>query len=119
HTNDAPGAFTRLVDMGVEPYLVASTVEGVLAQRLVRVLCEDCKQPYTPDEEELPLDMPRPVERLWQARGCRNCRDAGYTGRSGVFELLVNDAEIRRLCVERASTAAIRDHALEKGMVTL
>ncbi|MEW4526764.1 MAG: GspE/PulE family protein [Maioricimonas sp. JB045] len=119
HTNDAPGAFTRLVDMGVEPYLVASTVEGVLAQRLVRVLCSNCKQPYTPDEDELPVDMPRPVDQLWQAKGCRNCRDSGFTGRSGVFELLVNDAEIRRLCVERASTAAIRDHALEQGMVTL
>lgn len=119
HTNDAPGAFTRLVDMGVEPYLVASTVEGVLAQRLVRVLCNQCKEEYIPIPDELPLDLPRPVERLWRPKGCRACRDSGFSGRSGVFELLLNDHEIRHLCVERASSAKIRDYALSKGMVTL
>ena len=119
HTNDAPGAFTRLVDMGVEPYLVASTLEGVLAQRLVRVLCPDCKQPYEPDEADLPDDFARPVDRLWRSVGCRNCRDSGFTGRSGVFELLVNDDPIRHLCIEQASSGDIRNHALDHGMLTL
>jgi general secretion pathway protein E/type IV pilus assembly protein PilB len=119
HTNDAPGAFTRLVDMGVEPYLVASTVEGVLAQRLVRVLCPRCKAPYVPRSEDIPPDMPQPVEKLWKPVGCRACRDVGFAGRSGVFELLLNDATIRHLCVERASAGDIREHALAHGMLTL
>jgi general secretion pathway protein E len=119
HTNDAPGAFTRLIDMGVEPYLVASTVEGVLAQRLVRVLCKKCKQPFTPTPEELPRDFREPADQLWRAVGCRDCRDMGFSGRSGVFELIVNDDEIRHLCTERASSGDIRKHALQQGMLTL
>ncbi len=120
HTNDAPGAFTRLIDMGVEPYLVASTVEGVLAQRLVRILCPACKEPYEPDEAKLPPDFPRPVPRqLYRPRGCRQCRDTGYSGRTGVFELLRTDETVRRLCVERADTAQIRQHAVQHGMMTL
>jgi general secretion pathway protein E/type IV pilus assembly protein PilB len=120
HTNDAPGAFTRLVDMGVEPYLVASTVEGVLAQRLVRRLCAECKQSYVPAPERLPPDLAvQPVSRLWEPVGCRSCRDLGYSGRTGIFELLLNDANIKRLCVQRASTGEIRDYALQQGMVTL
>jgi len=120
HTNDAPGAFTRLADMGVEPYLVASTVEGVLAQRLVRTLCMKCRRPYTPNPDELPVDFPVKGDvELYGPIGCNACRDSGFTGRSGVFELLVNHGEIRRLCVEQASTGDIRDHALRHGMVTL
>jgi general secretion pathway protein E/type IV pilus assembly protein PilB len=120
HTNDAPGAFTRLIDMGVEPYLVASTVEGVIAQRLVRQLCAQCKEPYRPNKDDLPFDLADdPVERLWRAVGCRNCRDVGYTNRTGVFELLLNDPPVRKLCVERASAGEIRDYALHHGMITL
>ena len=120
HTNDAPGAYTRLADMGVEPYLVASTLEGVLAQRLVRTLCRQCKRAYQPDAGDLPDDFPKQqATQLWNPVGCRACRDSGFSGRSGVFELLVNDAEVRRLCIERASAGAIRDHALCHGMLTL
>src|SRR5438132_1201117 len=92
HTNDAAGAFTRLVDMGVEPYLVASTVEGVMAQRLVRVLCPHCKAAYKPGPDDLPLDFPKPApEKIYRAVGCRQCRDTGYKGRKGIFELLQTD----------------------------
>jgi general secretion pathway protein E/type IV pilus assembly protein PilB len=119
HTNDAPSSFTRLVDMGVEPYLVASTVEGVLAQRLIRLLCKHCKKAVKPDTDYLPPDFPGTVDTLYVPIGCRNCRDSGYAGRSGVHELLLNDPEIKRLCSERASAGVIRDYALKHGMVTL
>ena len=120
HTNDAPSAFPRLVDMGVESYLVASTVEAVLAQRLIRKLCAKCKEQYRPKPGELPPDVPEDFpELLYRPRGCRECRDSGYAGRTGVFELLVNDAVIRKLCVENASAGQIRDYALRQGMTTL
>ncbi len=120
HTNDAPGAFARLIDMGVEPYLVASTVEGVLAQRLVRVLCKSCKEAYTPDPDEIPDDFPRPLpDKLWKPVGCRECRGTGYSGRRAIFELLRTDAEIGRLCVARASSGVMLDYCLKSGMVTL
>ncbi|MEZ6146769.1 MAG: GspE/PulE family protein [Planctomycetaceae bacterium] len=120
HTNDAPSAFTRLIDMGVEPYLVASTVEGVLAQRLIRELCPKCREEYQPDRDKLPPDLGRDsVDRLWRPVGCRVCRDVGYTNRTGVFELLLNDPQVRKLCVNRASAGDIRDHALKQGMLTL
>lgn len=120
HTNDAPGAFTRLVDMGVEPYLVASTVEGVLAQRLIRRLCKACKKPYLPETADLPEDFPCTVgQTVYQPVGCRSCRESGYAGRAGVYELLIVDKEIRQLCTAGASTGAIREHALRAGMQTL
>ncbi len=120
HTNDAPGAFTRLVDMGVEPYLVASTVEGVLAQRLVRVLCKHCKEQYKPDPESLPEDFPvKDPEFLYRPVGCRECKGTGYSGRKAIFELLRTDSEIGRLCVNRASTGDIRKYALSHGMAPL
>ncbi|QDT32843.1 GspE/PulE family protein [Thalassoglobus polymorphus] len=120
HTNDAPSAFTRLVDMGVEPYLVASTVEGILAQRLVRKLCERCKVAYRPDPNDLPPDFPEPnIETLYKPVGCRDCRDIGYTGRMGVYELLRNDPEIKKLCIDGVSAGVIRDYGLAHGMLTL
>jgi len=120
HTNDAPGAFTRLVDMGVEPYLVASTVEGVLAQRLVRVLCKHCREKYHPEPGSLPVDFPdQNPEFLYRAVGCRECRNSGFAGRRAIFELLRTDPEIGRMCVARASAGTIRDYALKKGMLTL
>lgn len=120
HTNDAAGAFTRLVDMGVEPYLVSSSVEGVMAQRLVRVLCSHCKQPYRPSDENAPADFPKPYpEELWKPVGCRECSETGYAGRTAIFELLRTDDGLRQLCVERASTAQIRRYALNNGLATL
>ncbi|MBW3539074.1 MAG: GspE/PulE family protein [Planctomycetes bacterium] len=120
HTNDAPSAYTRLVDMGVEPYLVASTVEGVLAQRLIRKLCKHCKEHYTPEAKDIPPDFPQDFGgKLWRPVGCRECRDSGYSGRVGIFELIRNDADLRRLCVENASAGVIRDHCLRHGMTTL
>jgi type II secretion system protein E len=120
HTNDASGAFTRLVDMGVEPYLVASTIEGVLAQRLVRLLCPKCKEAYAPKAADIPGDFPEPIpKQLFRAVGCRACRDTGYSGRSGLYELLVTDTAVRRMCVDRASSGEILNYAVKNGMKTL
>jgi general secretion pathway protein E/type IV pilus assembly protein PilB len=123
HTNDAAGAYTRLVDMGVEPFLVSSTVEAVMAQRLVRTLCRHCKQPYHPTPDDLPADFP--YDRLaagttiYRAVGCRECRQVGYRGRVGLFELLVTTEEIRQLAHDRVSSWAIQDAAVRRGMKTL
>ncbi len=120
HTNDAASAFTRLVDMGVEPYLCSSTVEGVVAQRLVRRLCTKCKVPFRPTDEDVPSDFPRPLpEQLFKPVGCRDCRDTGYSGRIGIYELLHTSDTIRQLCIERASSTQIRHVALREGMITL
>ncbi|MFP6702218.1 MAG: ATPase, T2SS/T4P/T4SS family [Planctomycetaceae bacterium] len=120
HTNDAPSAFTRLIDMGVEPFLASSTVEGVMAQRLIRQLCLECRESYTPDESEMPADFPRPLpEVLYRPVGCRACRETGYSGRTGIFELLRTDEGVRDLCVARASSSKIRQHGLDNGMTTL
>ena len=120
HTNDAPGTFTRLIDMGVEPYLVASTVEGILAQRLVRRLCKHCKVATPVGKIEMPVDFPQPwPETIFEPKGCRECRDTGYSGRIGVFELLRTDPMIQRMCAERKSSVQIRDYALSAGMTTL
>ncbi len=120
HTNDAPGAFTRLVDMGVEPYLVASTVEGVLAQRLVRKLCKKCKKPFVPKPQDLPPDFPiEQLTEICRPVGCRDCRDSGYSGRIGVFELLRSDPVVRKLCIDNASAGQIREYGLKHGMTTL
>ncbi len=120
HSNDAAGAFTRLIDMGIEPYLVASSVAGVLAQRLVRVLCPECKQEYSPQPQDMPEDFPQPhPPSLWRPLGCRDCRQTGFQGRTGVFELLRADIEARRLVVERVSSARIREYAIGHGLATL
>ena len=127
HTNDAPSAFTRLIDMKVEPFLVASTVEGVLAQRLVRTICPDCKAPHHPTgEDELPIDFPKldpitnePWQHLYKGTGCRNCRNSGYRGRTGIHELLINTDVIRDLIVQKVNASVIRMEALKQGMRTL
>ena len=122
HTNDAAGAYTRLVDMGVEPFLVSSTVEAVMAQRLVRTLCKHCKQPYHPKRDELPTDFPFEAlgdKPLYRSVGCRECRQVGYRGRVGLYELLVTTEEIRHLSHERVSSWAIQESAVENGMRTL
>ncbi|MFN9983972.1 MAG: GspE/PulE family protein [Pirellula sp.] len=122
HSNDAAGAFTRIVDMGVEPFLVASTVEGIMAQRLVRRLCPECKESYHPTKDELPRDFP--LEKLdgkplFRAQGCRTCRGLGYSGRFGIYELLITNEEIRQLAHDRASSFEIKQLALTHGMLTL
>jgi general secretion pathway protein E len=123
HTNDAAGAFMRLIDMGVEPFLVSSTVEGVLAQRLVRTLCKKCCVPTTPTEADLPPDFPIDLLSsdlpIYRAVGCRDCRDTGYSGRLGLFELLITDDEIRRLASERAPTPILTKAACNAGMRSL
>jgi len=120
HTTDSPGAFTRLVDMGVEAYLVASTVEAVLAQRLVRVLCKHCKRLHQPHPDKIPPDFPlERMQEIYEPVGCRHCRETGYSGRIGILELLVNDPVIRKLCTEHASSGQIRDYARKNGWQTL
>lgn len=124
HTNDSAGAFMRLGDMGVEPFLVASTVEGVMAQRLVRVLCEECKEPYHPTQEELPEDFPLesridPDLILYRPVGCECCRRTGYRGRMGIYELLVTNDEIRHLITQAGTSDVIKQAAMRNGMETL
>lgn len=120
HTNDAASSFTRLVDMGVEPYLVASTVEGVMAQRLVRRLCMHCRESFQPSPDELPKDFPnRDIKELFRAVGCRECGDTGYSGRIGAYELLLSDDTVREMCGERVSSTKIRQYGVQHGMVTL
>jgi type IV pilus assembly protein PilB len=123
HTNDAPGAVTRLVDMGVEPFLISSTLMAVLGQRLVRTTCKNCRTPFEPTEKQLemlnlsPHDLGDKV--FHYGRGCSACNDTGYKGRKGIFELLVISDAIRTLINERAPTVVLRQKAVELGMVTL
>jgi general secretion pathway protein E/type IV pilus assembly protein PilB len=122
HTNDASSAFTRIVDMGVEPFLVASTVEGVMAQRLVRRLCPDCKVPYEANRDDLPSDFPWEQldgQPLYHSAGCRTCRNVGYTGRVGIYELLTANEEVRQLAHDRVSSQEIKRAAVRGGMRSL
>jgi general secretion pathway protein E len=119
HTNDAPGAVTRLVDMGIEPYLLASTLNGVLAQRLVRKLCAECKQPYEPPASERSVFRHDAPDRLYKAVGCGACNFSGYRGRTGIYELFVADDETRRLIHDTAPEAMLRDRAVAGGMLRL
>ena len=123
HTNDAPGAVTRLIDMGTEPFLISSTLVCVLAQRLVRKICRDCRTPFEPTESQLallnlsPHDLGEKV--FYYGRGCASCHDTGYKGRKGIFELLVITEPLRALINERAPTVVLRQKAIELGMTTL
>jgi type IV pilus assembly protein PilB len=123
HTNDSPGAVTRLVDMGVEPFLISSTLMAVLGQRLVRTSCKNCRTPFEPTEQQLsllglsPHDLGDKV--FYYGRGCSTCNDTGYKGRKGIYELLVVSEAIRNLINERAPTVVLRQKAVELGMVTL
>ena len=121
HTNDAASAATRLIDMGIEPFLVASSVVAVLAQRLLRRICPDCKRPYRASEEGLSrLDLPPgSAVTLYRGAGCAACSQTGYRGRTGIFELMVLDDDIRRLIGGKADSTAIKQTAIAKGMVTL
>jgi type II secretory ATPase GspE/PulE/Tfp pilus assembly ATPase PilB-like protein len=118
HTNDAPGALTRLVDMGVEPYLVASSLEAVLAQRLVRVLCKKCKaEDLSPAAQAFKLQVGIPASTvIYRSVGCRECRQTGFLGRHAIFEWMDSDNEIRELILKHASTDLIREAARRGGM---
>jgi general secretion pathway protein E len=139
HTNDAAGSITRLVDMGVEPFLVASSVVGLLAQRLVRRVCASCRQLVTPNPVELQAlgidpeaffagavaipklknQVPMPRGKVFRAKGCSTCLDTGYTGRAGIYELLMMSDEIRSLCLKNADATTVKRAAMAQGMRTL
>jgi len=122
HTNDAPTAVARMIEMGIEPFLVASSVIGVLAQRLVRVICPECKEAYTPPVEafrRLNLAMDLESVTFYRGRGCERCRQTGYKGRIGVFELMTISDHLRELVLRKAPTHELRQAALEGGMITL
>jgi len=123
HTNDAPSAIIRLVDIGVKPYMVAATVRAILAQRLVRCICTTCKEVYEPsDEEKEVIESVTPgadVRELYKGVGCENCNNTGYQGRVGIFELLVTNEEIREMILRNVSSVQLRQKARESGMDTL
>ncbi len=120
HTNDAVSAVTRLVDMGVEPFLLASSLIGVVAQRLVRRLCLACRKPYVADPAQRRALGFAPTDgTLYAAQGCKVCNSSGYRGRTGIYELLTVNDELRRLVHDRASEQSLREHALSRGMRSL
>jgi general secretion pathway protein E len=124
HTNDSASAVTRLIDMGIEPYLISSSVVAVMAQRLLRVTCLECKRPYTPDEQVIALwgenEKTSTIKgQLYKGLGCENCLDTGYLGRTGIFELLVIDDDVKELISKRCGSHIIKEAAIEKGMSTL
>jgi type II secretion system protein E len=120
HTNDAPSSVTRLVDMGIEPFLVASSVIGVVAQRLVRKICPYCKEPYVPSMEELKeLGVEQYKGELYRGRGCEHCLGTGYLGRTAIYEILKVSKEVRKLILEGKDSDEIKDFAVKRGMKTL
>jgi general secretion pathway protein E len=122
HTNDAASAITRLVDMGVEPFLVGSSLVAVLAQRLVRVLCRECREPYEPGDEEfreLGVRRPEKPVKAYRPGSCGRCGQTGYRGRVGIFELLLIDDEIRAFVTQNVDSKTIRRKGIERGMHTL
>jgi type IV pilus assembly protein PilB len=120
HTNDAPSSIARLMDLGVEPFLVTATLEGIVAQRLVRKICEKCKTPFEPSEPQLielgltPEDIKD--KKFYYGRGCSNCNKTGYRGRTGIFEIMLFNDEIRDLIMSQASTSVLRTAAQKAGM---
>lgn len=123
HTNDAPSAVTRLIDLGVKPFLVASSVQAILAQRLVRKICPKCKKPYSPTPEEMNFAGIKTEQEttvsFWHGTGCDYCNGTGYYGRIGIFELLILDDELRKSIYEKSTSKAIRKRARQLGMKTL
>ncbi|MEM9226369.1 MAG: type II secretion system ATPase GspE, partial [Verrucomicrobiota bacterium] len=123
HTNDAAGAITRMIDMGLEPFLISASVEGILAQRLVRRICPSCRTAYEPDQELIdvlgadPLDIAD--KQFFYGKGCPECSQTGYRGRQGLFEMLMISDQVRELITNRAPTLVLRQKALEQGMRTL
>jgi general secretion pathway protein E len=124
HTNDAASAVTRLIDMGIEPYLISSSVVAVMAQRLVRVICPECKKPYKPQEEVISSWSGNEKAvfakgQFYKGLGCKNCLETGYLGRTAIFELLVIDDDIKDLITRRSSSHVMKEVAIEKGMTSL
>jgi general secretion pathway protein E len=123
HTNDSPSAVTRLVDIGVEPFLISSSVLAVLAQRLVRVLCTDCKQPYQPKAVYLQSIGVRPEQfggrPIYKAAGCERCFQTGYRGRLGIFEIMMMSEALRTVILQTYDSIRIKALAVEEGMTTL
>ncbi|MFO8080876.1 MAG: ATPase, T2SS/T4P/T4SS family [Armatimonadota bacterium] len=125
HTNDAPSTVTRMIDMGVEPFLIASSIIASVSQRLARTLCEDCKEPYKPSRDQLlglGFDPDAPENQdvtFFTGQGCGACRNTGYKGRIGIYEMMTMNTELRELVVKRASADQIKEAALANGMVTL
>jgi type IV pilus assembly protein PilB len=123
HTNDAPSTVTRMIDMGIEPFNVASAVNLIVAQRLVRRICTDCKEEYKYNKEELSALGISAAEAagitFYKGQGCDTCGDTGYKGRQGLYEVMWMSPELRRMVLRGASTAELKDQAVEEGMLTL
>ena len=122
HANDAPGTLTRLLDIGIAPFLVGSCLNLVMAQRLVRKLCDKCKESYTPTSDELALiglGIKDVKGELNKAKGCTDCRNTGYRGRTAIFEMIPMARELRKLVFDSANEDEIRQAAIKNGMVTL
>jgi len=123
HTNDAPGAVTRLIDMGLEPFLISASLEGILGQRLVRRICKTCKTAYEPDHEIIEMLGADALEiadkQFFFGKGCPECSQTGYRGRQGLFELLMVTDAVRELITQRAPTLVLKQKAVEQGMRTL
>jgi general secretion pathway protein E/type IV pilus assembly protein PilB len=123
HTNDAPGAITRLIDIGVKPFLVSTSLRAVMAQRLVRKICKHCKKPYTPDPRELRslniTGQQASGATFMHGTGCEPCNSTGYRGRAGIFEMFIVNEEIQRMIYDNLGTARLRDKARSLGMRTM
>jgi type IV pilus assembly protein PilB len=115
HTNDAPSAYTRLLDMGIEPYLITSTVIGVLAQRLVRRSCKRCRKAYVPEDEVLARTGLRPGTQVYRGKGCKWCQNTGYKGRIGLYELMIPDEEITKMVLSRQPADQVKHYLLKRG----
>ncbi|HHG73567.1 MAG TPA: type II/IV secretion system protein [Persephonella sp.] len=124
HTNDAPSAVARLVDMGVEPFLIASSLEGVIAQRLVRTICKNCKKEYSPSETEVQeieryIGKSMEIKKLYKGEGCQECLGTGYKGRTAVYEIMEVNEELRTIISKNPETVTIREKAISNGLKTL
>ncbi|MCB1214929.1 MAG: Flp pilus assembly complex ATPase component TadA, partial [Deltaproteobacteria bacterium] len=124
HTNDSASAATRLIDMGVEPFLVASSVVGIIAQRLVRTLCKECRERHKPTDFELTQlgikkGSKEANQMIYRAKGCPACLETGYAGRTGIHEILMVDDQVRSLIMKNAGATEVKRLAMEKGMKTL
>ena len=123
HTNDSASAVTRLIDMGIEPFLVTSSVIAILAQRLVRTACNECKAVYIPDEESLQNIGITPEmnagKKIYRGKGCPDCLNTGYRGRTGIFELMILNDPIKNLILKTSDSNAVKRKAVEQRMITL